>query len=204
MPRITGAVACPFNPTPWRKTRCPPYQPPTDSSNAPAPSSSSTASTATPFGPSGPPLANGFRKPHFIYSLTREAERLFPKAYDALLNRLIGVLKQRLSGDDLEELLREVGRSLAAATPSAAGDDLQTRVRSALKVLESIGGVAEAGQEGDKVVIHSGGCPLAAAVSAHPEVCRLAESLISDIVKSSVKEHCDREGEPHCRFEIDI
>lgn len=147
-------------------------------------------------------VRRGPRKPHFTYSLTPEAERLFPKAYDALLNQLIAVLKGRLSGAELEEVLREVGRDLAGGAPAAAGDDLGSRVRGALQALESIGGAAEAQREGDKVIIRGAGCPLAAAVSAHPEVCRLAESLIARIVKAPVREHCDREGTPHCHFEI--
>src|SRR5215213_3915952 len=42
-------------------------------------------------------LQRGTRKPHLAYSLTEEAEHLFPKAYDALLNQLIAVLKGRLT-----------------------------------------------------------------------------------------------------------
>src|SRR5215208_7575976 len=41
-------------------------------------------------------VQRGPRKPHFAYVLTAEAERLFPKAYDALLNQLIATLKGRL------------------------------------------------------------------------------------------------------------
>src|ERR1044071_10389293 len=41
-------------------------------------------------------VQRGARKPHFSYELTPEAERLFPKAYDALLNPLITTLKGRL------------------------------------------------------------------------------------------------------------
>jgi predicted ArsR family transcriptional regulator len=148
-------------------------------------------------------VRRGPRKPHFTYSLTPEAERVFPKAYDALLNQLIIVLKGRLSDVELEGVLREVGLSLAAGAPST-GEDLQSRVRGALKVLEGIGGSAVAEQEGDKIIIRSGGCPLAEAVSVHPEVCRLAESLISEIVKAPVTERCEREGAPRCRFEIEL
>lgn len=147
-------------------------------------------------------VRRGPRKPHFTYSLTPEAERLFPKAYDDLLNQLIVVLKGRLSDADLEGVLREVGRGLAADV-SAAGDDLRSRVEAALKALENLGGAALAEQEGEKTVIRSGACPLAEAVSIHPEVCRLAESLIAGIVKAPVREHCDREGAPRCRFEIE-
>ena len=64
-------------------------------------------------------MQRGSRKPHFAYELTPAAERLFPKAYDVLLNRLIGVLKGRLDPETIAEILREVGRSLAAAPDSA-------------------------------------------------------------------------------------
>jgi predicted ArsR family transcriptional regulator len=149
-------------------------------------------------------VRRGARKPHFTYSLTQEAERLFPKAYDILLSQLIAVLKCRLSEGEIDDVLREVGRSLAAGAPSDEQDDLQGRVRSAIKVLEAIGGAAEAEQQDEKIVIKSGGCPLAAAVATHPEVCRLAEALIAEIVKAPVKEHCDREGVPQCRFEVEL
>src|SRR3712207_3855961 len=56
-------------------------------------------------------LRRGPRKPHFTYALTTEADKLFPKAYDALLNQLIAVLKNRMEPDEIEEVLREVGRS---------------------------------------------------------------------------------------------
>jgi predicted ArsR family transcriptional regulator len=75
-------------------------------------------------------------------------------------------------------------------------------VQTALKVLEAIGGAAEVEQHGDKMLIVSSGCPLAAAVSVHPEVCRLAETLIAEIVKVPVEERCDRNGRPKCIFEI--
>ena len=148
-------------------------------------------------------VRRGPRKPHYAYALTPEAERLFPKAYDALLNGLIDVLKGRLEPDALEEVLREVGRLMAAsqASDKEAGD-LESRVKKALKVLEAIGGSAKFETEDDKLFIRSGSCPLAAAVACHPEVCKLAEALVAEIVRVPVHERCDREKSPQCRFEI--
>ena len=148
-------------------------------------------------------IQRGTRKPHFAYKLTEEAEHLFPKAYDALLNELIAVLKGRLTPLVLEEVLREVGRSLAAA--QAAGQkkgDMESRVGSSLAALEAIGGAARVEKDHEKLVICSESCPLATAVSEHPEVCRLAETLLSEIIGVEVREHCDREGPPRCRFEV--
>jgi len=148
-------------------------------------------------------IRRGARKPHFTYSLTDEADRLFPKAYDALLNQLIAVLKNRLSPNEIQDVLREVGRAVAASMPNGHDATLQSRVQKALKVLEAIGGSAEIEQHDDKIVIRGNGCPLAAAVSVHPEVCHLAETLVGEIVKVPVVEKCDRESRPQCRFEID-
>ncbi|HKG61050.1 MAG TPA: ArsR family transcriptional regulator [Pyrinomonadaceae bacterium] len=147
-------------------------------------------------------LRRGPRKPHFTYVLTEAADRLFPKAYDALLNQLIAVLKTRLEPAEIEDVLREVGRALAAEASTGQVGSLESRVQIALKVLEAIGGAAEVEQHGDKLVIAASGCPLAAAVAVHPEVCRLAETLVAEIVKVPVEERCDREGRPKCRFEL--
>ena len=148
-------------------------------------------------------LRRGPRKPHFTYALTDDADKLFPKAYDALLNQLIAVLKTRLQPAEIEDVLREVGRAVAADVSPGKDSNLESRVQTALKVLEAIGGAAEAEKHGDKILIKSNGCPLAAAVNVHPEVCRLAETLIAEVVKAPVVERCDREGRPKCCFEID-
>jgi predicted ArsR family transcriptional regulator len=148
-------------------------------------------------------VQRGPRKPHFSYELTAEAERLFPKAYDALLNQLITVLKGRLPPAALEEVLREVGRSLAARHASGHTPvDLEGRLQNALEVLKAIGGSPSVGSEDGKLIIRSGGCPLSAAVVEHPEVCELAEALVAEIVGLPVRERCDRGESPKCGFEV--
>jgi len=146
-------------------------------------------------------LQPGHRKPHFAYELTPEAEHLFPKAYDTLLNQLITVLKDRFGPEDLDQMLREVGRAIAAPNATRRGS-LEERVGKALHVLEALGGSATMEKDGKQFAIRSGSCPLAEAVSAHPEVCKLTEALVAKIVGTPVREQCDREKFPRCRFEI--
>jgi predicted ArsR family transcriptional regulator len=145
-------------------------------------------------------IQRGTRKPHFSYELTDEAEHLFPKAYDSLLNQLITVLKAKLTSRALKEILREVGRSLAGNQTS--GGNLETRVGKGLMALEAIGGSARVEKDKGKLFIRGGRCPLSTAVSEHPEVCQLAESLLSEIVGADVREKCEREGSPRCSFEV--
>ena len=147
-------------------------------------------------------IQRGIRKPHFAYELTEEAEHLFPKAYDALLNQLIAVLKLRLTPMALKEVLREVGRSLASAQDSDHKTKLEKRIGDAVKALEAIGGAPHVEKENGKVFIRSERCPLATAVAEHPEVCTLAETLLSEIIGTKVHERCNREHSPQCRFEI--
>jgi len=150
-------------------------------------------------------VQRGHRKPHFAYELTPEAEHLFPKSYDALLNVLLSVLKETLAPDELENVLREVGRKAAAKTaPSlAAGSDLSNRAEGAVKVLEALGGAPRLEEEEGKVVIRSASCPFATAVEAHPEVCRVAETLVAQITGGRVREKCNKTAlPPRCSFEI--
>ena len=69
--------------------------------------------------------------------------------------------------------------------------------------MATLGGVARVEKESGKLLIVSGSCPLAAAVTEHPEVCQLTEALVAEIVGTPVHEHCDRNGPPRCRFEVE-
>jgi predicted ArsR family transcriptional regulator len=57
-------------------------------------------------------------------------------------------------------------------------------------------------EEDEGFIIRGYGCPLAAVTPGHPEVCRIAEALISELATVPVREHCDREAKPRCCFEV--
>jgi predicted ArsR family transcriptional regulator len=149
-------------------------------------------------------LQKGSRKPHFAYELTPEAEHLFPKAYDTLLNQLIAVLKTRLSPKAFREALRAVGTSLAAKhrNTDTPKETLESRAQRALKALEELGGAARIEKEHEKLLIRSNSCPLAEVVAEHPETCKIVEAQLSEIVDAKVRERCSRDESPKCCFEI--
>jgi predicted ArsR family transcriptional regulator len=76
------------------------------------------------------------------------------------------------------------------------------RIDAALGILKELGGAAVFREEDGKHFICGYGCPIAAATANHPEACLLAESLLSEIIGSPVKEHCIRGPSPSCRFEV--
>jgi predicted ArsR family transcriptional regulator len=150
-------------------------------------------------------IQRGHRKPHFAYELTTEAESLFPKSYDLLLNALLSVLKERMAPETLGDVLQEVGRKAAAEHMGAntQGSNLLARVEVAAKVLEALGGAPRVEKDGDKIIIQSGSCPFATAVESHPEVCCVAETLVARITGGRVREKCDKTAvPPRCSFEV--
>ena len=146
-------------------------------------------------------LRRGGSKPSFTYELTEEAERLFPKAYGVLLTGLLGVLAERLPADELADLLREVGHRVPTGNGAPQGD-LRARVEKAAALLTGLGGLADVEQTACGFEIRGCSCPLAAAVSATPDACLLAETLLSDVIGVPVRQVCDQGPPARCHFEV--
>jgi predicted ArsR family transcriptional regulator len=141
-------------------------------------------------------------KPAYVYELTPEAEDLFAKAYEPVLRQLLDVLDKRVGPEESESLLREVGSRIADECDVSADDGMRTRVEAAVGVLNELGGLAELVEGDGSFIIRGYGCPLTAVVQDHPEVCRMAETLLTELVGMRVHEHCDRGERPRCCFEV--
>jgi predicted ArsR family transcriptional regulator len=145
----------------------------------------------------------GVRKPHTTYALGPEAEQLFPKAYGRLVSLLMSIFSRQVSPRNLRAGMRAAGRTVAREHLSdLQGKTRQQRIDAALSILKELGGSASFREENGKHFIYGKGCPIAAATANHPEACLLAESLLTEIIGSPVKEHCVRGPAPSCRFEV--
>jgi predicted ArsR family transcriptional regulator len=144
---------------------------------------------------------SGGGKPAYIYELTPQGEDLFPKAYEPVLRRLLDVLGEQAGEEKSEALLRAVGGRLAEERGVPA-DDTRARVESAVEALNELGGLAELEEHDGGFVIRGYSCPLAGVTPDHPEVCRMAETLIAELAGVPVYEHCDRGERPRCCFEV--
>lgn len=139
-------------------------------------------------------------KPAHIYGLTSAAEALFPKAYAPALRSLLDVLSETLPAMEVDQLAREAGRRLAAEIASPYGD-LRARLDQAVAILNDLGGLAEVVEDQQGVTVIRGySCPLAAIIPSHPEICHLAEALLTEVLDAPVMERCDRDESAQCRF----
>jgi predicted ArsR family transcriptional regulator len=140
-------------------------------------------------------------KPAYIYELSPDAEQLFPKAYGRILRQLLGVLSEEMTTNEVEALMRRTGKRLAEQQHIPPGD-LQSRLHMAVNVLNELGGLAELEQRNGVYYIQGYSCPLAVVVPGHPEVCRLAETLLTELVGQPVKECCDGNEPARCCFSV--
>ncbi|MFL5626084.1 MAG: helix-turn-helix transcriptional regulator [Ktedonobacteraceae bacterium] len=140
-------------------------------------------------------------KPAYVYDLTPEAEQLFPKAYGPVLREVLEVLSEHMTPEEVDAVMRAAGRRIAAKWPIPQGD-LHGRLATTVEVLNELGGMAELESCDGTYCIRGYSCPLAAAVPGHPQVCHLAEALLTELVGVPLQEHCDRSELLRCCFVV--
>ena len=143
----------------------------------------------------------GSGKPAIVYTLTAEAEQLFPKAYAPVLQQLLEVLSTRMSAEKLTEVIERTGQRLAAQWHIAPGT-LRARLQQAIAVLNELGGLAELEERDESYVIQGYSCPFVAIVPDAPEICQLAKALLTELIGNPIEEHCEQSGTPRCCFSI--
>jgi predicted ArsR family transcriptional regulator len=81
-------------------------------------------------------------------------------------------------------------------------DGVRPRLEAAVGVLNELGGLAELEERDGDFVIRGYSCPLTSVVPDHPEVCRMAEALLTELTGLPIHEYCDRRESPRCCFEV--
>ena len=144
----------------------------------------------------------GPRKPTTTYDLSAAADQLFPKAYGPVLRHLLDTLRTSLPASTLDEVVRAAGRRIASALfPGGAEARGASPADRAVVVLRELGGWCAKQDRNGRATVGCSDCPLGAIASGHPDVCRLVETILREVLGLPVRQHC-RTDPPHCRFEI--
>jgi len=146
----------------------------------------------------------GTTRPSHVFELTPEVDQLLSSAYIPLLTSLADTFAEALSTVQVEAILRQAGRRLAdeLSRGKRPTGNLGSRVEMVSEMLnEQLGALTHVERNGG-YVIQGRGCPLAALTGKHPGVCLAIESLIAEVVRSPVRECCDRAERPRCCFKV--
>jgi predicted ArsR family transcriptional regulator len=142
----------------------------------------------------------GAGKPAAVYQLPLETDALFSRAYAPMFTSLVTALADRLDGDELEAVLVDAGRRLAAAHPVAAGDARQ-RLDAATEVLRELGAEVDVIDLGGHVTLRGSACPLGVAVEKRHEVCTAMQAFLEAMLDQPLRRCCSYEERPRCCFE---
>ena len=143
----------------------------------------------------------GAGKPATTYEISSRGESALSGAYAPVLTALLQTLAERTSPEELDALLREVGRRIGPAKPDKGS--LDARVRAAAALLASLGSELDVERTREGYLLRGFACPLATAVRGQPSACHAVEELVAAVVGDvTVEERCDRTSGPRCRFAV--
>jgi predicted ArsR family transcriptional regulator len=124
------------------------------------------------------------------------------------LGRLAGELLSEwledLPEDEKEKRLRSLAKRLASGKESDEGAPVTRRLTMTTEQMNKLGYRArwEAHAEGPRLIL--GGCPYAAIIAEHPELCQMDAALLEEGLAAPVRQTAKLEGgeggRPYCAF----
>ncbi|MDR0269518.1 ArsR family transcriptional regulator [Paenibacillus sp.] len=145
------------------------------------------------------------RKPTSIYSLSNEAEGVFPDQYDTLALELLENLHD-MKGDLYIEMLfaKKTEKLEQRYRRLLQGYDLEKRIRRLAQIQDSEGYMVKLEKSGEgEFLLEEANCPVSQIAAHYPQVCRCELALFSDVLDAHVERmECMAEGGGKCRYLI--
>lgn len=144
-------------------------------------------------------------RPTLVYSLTEEADELFPKTYDLLATLLLEEVRSSEGKEKLHHILQNVARRLAAPyLGRVSGKPIEDRVRLTAGVLEEQGCIADwsRGDDGD-YFIDEYTCPFPKIAESDRSVCALHVEFVRTLTGGDTRlTHSLMRGERTCTYRV--
>ncbi len=150
-------------------------------------------------------LRQGVGRPKNVFALRDAAFEKFPQSYHRLSDRLLDLLKSRLTETDLQQLFERIGQDIAAEHAAALdGKSLEQKIAMLIDLLGEEGFMSRLEKVGvDQFVLTQYNCPYQYVVTRHPEVCELDLQLMNSALGTPVTRHsCVVHGDSVCTFHI--
>ena len=150
------------------------------------------------------PLRQGVGRPRNVFTLKDTALGKFPQSYHRLSDRLLDMLKGRLSEADIQALFERIGAEIAAEhAANLEGKTLDQKIETLLDLLGEEGFMSRLDKVSDHFVLTQVNCPYQYVATRHPEVCELDLQLMHTALGTEVKrEACMVNGDTVCTFHI--
>lgn len=149
-------------------------------------------------------VRRGPTKPTYEFSLTPEADRLFPQAYDKMLSAVLREVRDQYGTPGVAKIFDGLSKRAAErARQSVTAAGSEEKVAQLTEMLQNNGVVAEYSLIDGGYVLHERSCPYSNAAKEHPEVCQVIHHVIDETIGG---DHMQTEslasGGKECRFEL--
>jgi DeoR family suf operon transcriptional repressor len=148
---------------------------------------------------------HGVGRPRQVYKLSPSAMGRDPTKYYQFTNLLLKQLKENLSPDTVNKLLIEVASSIASEWKKQLDDlPMPERIHRLGNLLSEEGFVARVEEAGPgRYILTELSCPFARISLAHPEICFLDETILSQVLDTPIERtSCIRAGSDSCTYLI--
>lgn len=150
------------------------------------------------------PVRRGPTKPTLEFSLTSDADKLFPQAYDKMLDAVLREVRDQFGAPAVERIFDGLSRkAVERARQKITAAQPEQRVAQLTQMLRENGVVAEYSLIDGGFALHEHNCPYSGVVKEHPEMCQVIHQVIDETIGG---EHVQTESLAHggkeCRFEM--
>jgi predicted ArsR family transcriptional regulator len=150
------------------------------------------------------PVRRGPTKPTYEFSLTADADKLFPQAYDKMLTAVLRELRSQFGSAGVEQVFDGLSRrAVERARATVTASDPEARVAQLTDMLRKSGVVAEYSLIEGGFALHEHNCPYSSAAKEHPEVCKVIHNVIDETLGGAHEQtESLAHGGKECRFEL--
>jgi DeoR family transcriptional regulator, suf operon transcriptional repressor len=150
------------------------------------------------------PVRRGPTKPTLEFSLTKEADGLFPQRYDRLLSTILREIRHRHGDAEVDQIFSSISdRAVARAKRRVNAERTEERVGQLTELLKSDGVVAEYSLIDGGFALHEHNCPYSEVAKEHPQMCQVVHHMIDETIGGEMKQtESLATGGNECRFEI--
>jgi predicted ArsR family transcriptional regulator len=152
------------------------------------------------------PVRRGPTKPTLEFSLTPDADRLFPQAYDKMLTAVLREVRDQFGAPAVDRVFDGISkRAVERARRRITGDSPEKKVAQLTEMLREGGVAAEYSLIDGGFALHEHSCPYSSVAKDHPEMCQVIHHVIEETIGG---EHEQTEslatGGKECRFEMKL
>ena len=143
-------------------------------------------------------------RPFYVYYLTEEAERLFPKQYHSLASLILESLEASDGEAKLDHLFQRISDTMVEShKDKATGKSLEAKVAEAVRILNQEGAMAEWEKTEDGFAVWEHNCPWFLVAQRHPKVCSIDRLFLSKFLGAEVEAtHRIVDGHPRCGYHV--